>query len=143
MILSGHSHAQGLEKTNTNSHQSIGDFIGHTAATARTQQTARNTNTAPDSPLPADLISTISIANKTRIKNASNTLEDVHLVGIYTSRQQATAEFNIDGNVRYLEEDDHIKDQWTLFKIWSKSVELEKCHSKPPCIRKRILLEAQ
>ena len=142
-IVQAQVQSQAPGKTNVIKNQSIGDFIAPTAPPMRTTLPMVSSSASPDTPLPAELIGGFSAIRKARPKNIDSDLGDLHLVGIFKSRLQAIAEFNIDGQVRFLETREHIKDQWIIVAIEPQFVELERCLPKPPCNRQRIYLEVQ
>lgn len=68
---------------------------------------------------------------------------DLQLVGIYGNKNKYIAEFNIGGNVHYLELADRIKEGWRIARIDPQSVDISRCTDKKPCQTKTLHLEAQ
>lgn len=60
------------------------------------------------------------------------------LVGIFTSKDAAQAEFDIGGRAQYFGVGDHFKDGWIIDKINPSSVELKKCSNSNRCSRKTM-----
>lgn len=65
-----------------------------------------------------------------------------YLVGIYISSGKSVAEFNINGQVRYVETSDALKDGWIVRDIGRSGVSLEQCNAKKKCKTKNIAFEA-
>ena len=60
------------------------------------------------------------------------------LVGIFTSKDSAQAEFAVDGRAQYYSVGDRFKDGWIIDKINPASVEFKKCRAAKSCDRKTI-----
>ena len=63
------------------------------------------------------------------------------LVGLYLNRYKATAEFNVNGQVRYLSVGDRLHGGWVIEKITSQAVHLSKCSLRQECEAKVMYFE--
>lgn len=63
------------------------------------------------------------------------------LVGLYLNRYKATAEFNVNGQVRYLSVGDRLHGGWVIEKITSQAVHLSKCSLRQECEVKVMYFE--
>jgi hypothetical protein len=63
------------------------------------------------------------------------------LVGLYLNRHKATAEFNVNGQVRYFSVGDRLHGGWVIEKITSQAVHLSKCSLRQECEVKVMYFE--
>jgi hypothetical protein len=103
--------------------QTVGDFLGQGG-------------NVPNAPPPAMTEQYRSSINQETQKSQTKT--GIFLVGIFSSKDTAHAEFDVDGKSQYYGVGDRFKDGWIIEKINSNSVEFRRCSGAKSCARKTM-----